>query len=239
VGSNNLVEVAAPLPDPFSAIGLLVLSDGSNAPAFSGDDVTPPQPSSGGNDSAGGWSGGGGGKAGGSHKKWGTGLVICTGFMVSEDTVLTAAHCLYRVSNKQRGAGSYRKVVGFYPSYSRAENGKGFAPLGYVESAWTEAAPEWVASANEGQYQWRKDIGVVRLARKVRDWFGLLVQRWGEGCLILGCLQCCACASLDQTYPSPSSQPNSSNPQPNHHDRSVKPPAGSAWPAAAQWRRRR
>lgn len=122
-----------------------------------------------------------GGEQGSAAAK-GEDVSICTGFMVSEDTVLTAAHCLYNVPNElypNRPIG-YREVVGFFPSYSRSATGAGVAPMGSVKAKWTDVSPEWVAAAKDGRYYWPGDVGVVRLEQAVgytTGWFGL-----AEGC---------------------------------------------------------
>jgi hypothetical protein len=145
VGADDLQEVQSPLPYPFSALGLLVFGDA--------DSGAPPLSGSSGDDGA----------------RAASDMSICTGFMVSPDTVLTAAHCLYNVPNDLRPDRpiGYRKVLGFFPSYSRAANGAGVAPLGRVDAVWSEVAPEWVAAAAEGNFYWRGDVGVVRLRHKV------------------------------------------------------------------------
>jgi hypothetical protein len=153
VGSDDLQEVVSPLPYPYSAIGLLVIGDAG----FNDTVDTPPANADDGS------------AAPEAPKK--PGLSICTGWLVSEDTVLTAGHCVYSVANPQTGQRSgLRKVLGFFPSYSRTGAGGGSAPLGKLDAAWSAVLPEWAENADQGTYYWRRDIGVVRLAQKVRRW---------------------------------------------------------------------
>ena len=162
-----------PLPYPFSATGLLIFAD---APADSSDNA-----------------------ALGEHGRQAlTASAICTGWLASADTVVTAAHCLHPVAGAKAGRpAGFRKVLAFLPSYSRGGGGGGGgsgggssssssssgssggaagSPIGPVEVLWTDVLPEWAAAAGRGEYQWRSDIGVLRLARPVgykTGWFGV------------------------------------------------------------------
>ncbi|GBF96528.1 hypothetical protein Rsub_09111 [Raphidocelis subcapitata] len=165
VGDDDLREVISPLPYPFSALGLLVFADaGSNATAKIPPTTLGAESSS---DPEG-------------AKKKPSGMSICTGWMVGPDTVVTAAHCIYSVAGTNDDgsarASGLRKVLGFFPSYARTESGNGNAPLGRVEALWADVLQDWKDYADRGQFYWRGDVGIVRLAKPVGDttgWFGL------------------------------------------------------------------
>lgn len=115
IGSDDLEEVLSPLPYPFSALGLLVFEDSTPAAANSSGSGTAAADIPGGKGS----------------------VAICTGFLVSPNTVLTAAHCLQPV----KAAGG-RRLLAFIPSYSRSSAGGNSAPLGRVSNR------QWHASAH-------------------------------------------------------------------------------------------
>jgi len=151
----------SPLPYPYSALGLLVFGDANtNATAAIPYDALDAEAA-------------GTGEIRG-RAAW-KGLSICTGWLVSPDLVITAAHCLYSVASSTSKGGltdrkpGFRKVIAFYPSYSRSESGVALTPFGKVEALWSDVLPEWVEHANAGRFFWRGDVGAVKLASKVRS----------------------------------------------------------------------